>query len=48
VLPVYGMYGAGDRVGLFNHKGKHTFPREARRTAYRWLGHSPTPDRAEE
>jgi dienelactone hydrolase len=39
VLPVYELLGAGDRVGLHNHKGKHTFPREARRLAYRWLDH---------
>jgi dienelactone hydrolase len=37
VLPVYELLGAGDHIGLFNHKGKHTFPREARRVAYRWL-----------
>jgi dienelactone hydrolase len=37
VLPVYELYGARDRVGLFNHKGKHSFPREARQLAYRWL-----------
>jgi hypothetical protein len=29
----------GDRVGLHNHKGKHTFPKEARRLGYRWLDH---------
>jgi hypothetical protein len=39
VLPVYELLGAGDRVGLHNHKGKHSFPREARRLAYRWLDH---------
>ena len=39
VLPVYELLGAGDRVGLHNHKAKHTFPREARRLAYRWLDH---------
>jgi dienelactone hydrolase len=39
VLPVYELLGAGDRVGLHNHKGKHTFPKEARRLAYRWLDH---------
>ncbi len=37
VLPVYKLLGAGDRVGLFNHKGKHSFPKEARRLAYHWL-----------
>lgn len=48
VLPVYDLYGALDSVGLFDHKGKHTFPREGRRVAYRWLdhwlGHTPTRD----
>ena len=39
VLPVYELLGAGDRVGLHNHKGKHSFPREARRLSYRWLDH---------
>jgi dienelactone hydrolase len=39
VLPVYELLLAGDRVGLHNHKGKHTFPKEARRLAYRWLDH---------
>jgi dienelactone hydrolase len=39
VLPVYELLGAGDRLGLLNHKGKHSFPREARRLAYRWLDH---------
>jgi hypothetical protein len=37
VLPVYKLLGAGDRVGLLNHKGKHSFPKEARRLAYHWL-----------
>jgi hypothetical protein len=39
VLPVYRLVGAGERIGLMNHHGKHTFPREARRVAYRWLDH---------
>jgi dipeptidyl aminopeptidase/acylaminoacyl peptidase len=39
VLPVYRLLGAGDRVGLINHHGKHSFPREARAQAYRWLDH---------
>ncbi|MBX9585487.1 MAG: S9 family peptidase [Gemmataceae bacterium] len=47
-LPVYRLYGAADRVELFDHGGKHTFPREGRRVAYRWLdhwlGHTPTRD----
>jgi dienelactone hydrolase len=38
-LPVYRLLGAGDRVGLVNHHGKHSFPRAARRLAYRWLDH---------
>lgn len=38
-LPVYRLLGAGERVGLHNHHGRHTFPREARRLAYRWLDH---------
>jgi hypothetical protein len=37
VLPVYELYGARDRLGLFDHHGKHSFPLEARRLAYRWL-----------
>jgi hypothetical protein len=37
VLPVYELCGAGDRLGLYNHKGGHSFPKEARRLAYRWL-----------
>lgn len=39
VLPVYELLGAGDRIGLYNHKGKHSFPKEARRLSYRWLDH---------
>ncbi len=38
-LPVYELLGAGDRIGLYNHHKKHTFPREARQVAYRWLDH---------
>jgi dienelactone hydrolase len=37
VLPVYELLQAGDRVGLFNHKAKHSFPRPARQVAYEWL-----------
>jgi hypothetical protein len=37
VLPVYELLGAGDRVGLIDHKRKHSLPPEARRVAYRWL-----------
>jgi dienelactone hydrolase len=36
-LPVYRLLGAGDRIGLVNHHGGHSFPRTARQTAYRWL-----------
>jgi dienelactone hydrolase len=36
-LPVYRLLGAGDRLGLVNHKGKHSFPAQARELAYRWL-----------
>jgi hypothetical protein len=39
VLPLYEMLGAGDRVGLVNHNGKHSFPADGRRLAYRWLDH---------
>ena len=46
VLPVYDLYGARDRVGLYDHGGKHSFPRAGREVAYRWLdhwlGHTPT------
>jgi dienelactone hydrolase len=38
-LPVYRLLGAGDRIGLVNHHGKHSFPRTAREPAYRWLDH---------
>ncbi len=33
------LLGAGDRIGLYNHRGGHGFPRDARRLAYRWLDH---------
>ena len=39
VMPVYELLGVGDRVGLFNHRGKHSFPKEGRRIAYQWLDH---------
>lgn len=49
-LPVYQLFGAGDRVGMINHHAKHTCPREARGHAYRWLDHwlrwTPTKDEA--
>ena len=38
-LPVYRLYGAGERIGLYNHRGRHSVPKEARRLAYRWLDH---------
>ena len=44
-LPIYRLLGAADRIGLHDHKGKHSYPREAREMAYRWLddwlGHRP-------
>ena len=50
-LPVYELYGAGNRIGLYNHKGGHSFPREGRRIAYRWLdhwlGHTPLQEETE-
>jgi dienelactone hydrolase len=36
-LAVYRLLGAGDRVGLVNHHGGHSFPRPARQLAYSWL-----------
>ncbi len=49
-LPVYKLYSADDKIGLINHLGKHSFPYEARKTAYRWLDHwlehKPTSDEA--
>jgi hypothetical protein len=49
-LDVYRLLGADDRIGLVNHHGKHSFPRAARETAYRWLDHwlrhTPTTDEA--
>ncbi|MGE3808718.1 MAG: dienelactone hydrolase family protein [Gemmataceae bacterium] len=38
-LPVYELLGAGDRLGLHNHKGKHSYPLAGRKLAYRWLVH---------
>jgi dienelactone hydrolase len=34
---VYGLLGAADRVGLYNHKAGHSFPATAREIAYEWL-----------
>jgi dienelactone hydrolase len=36
-LPVYKLLDAGERIGLYNHKGKHSFPKEGRDLAYRWV-----------
>jgi dienelactone hydrolase len=36
-LPVYRLLGGAERVGVYNHKGGHTFPKPARELAYRWL-----------
>jgi hypothetical protein len=36
---VYTLLGARDRIGLYNHKGGHSFPEPARRLAYQWLDH---------
>lgn len=51
-LPVYRLLGAGDRLGMINHRQGHTFPLEARRLSYRWLDHwlrhRPTRDEAGE
>lgn len=51
VRPVYDLLGASDRIGMMNHKGKHTFPREARQLGYHWLDHwlqfKPTRDEVE-
>ncbi len=49
-LPVYRLLKAEDRIGLINHRGKHTYPLEARQQSYRWLDHwlkhVPTSDEA--
>jgi dienelactone hydrolase len=34
---VYAFLGVGDRIGLHNHKGGHSFPQPARQLAYKWL-----------
>lgn len=39
VLPVYKLLGVPDRIGLYNHHAKHTFPTMARRVSYEWLDH---------
>ncbi len=38
-LPVYRLLGAEDRIGLINHRAKHSYPQEGRRQSYRWLDH---------
>jgi dienelactone hydrolase len=37
VLPVYRLYGAAPRLGLYNHKQGHSVPPEAERRIYEWL-----------
>ncbi len=37
--PVYRLHDAGDRIGLWNHRQKHSFPKESQELAYRWLDH---------
>ena len=39
VLPVYRLLGAEGKIGLINHRGKHTYPQAARRQSYQWLDH---------
>jgi dienelactone hydrolase len=36
---VYALYGAADRIGLYDHHGGHAFPEKGRRLAYEWLDH---------
>ncbi len=36
---VYALYGAADRIGLYDHHGGHAFPEKTRRLAYEWLDH---------
>jgi hypothetical protein len=36
---VYALLRAKERIGLYNHKAGHTFPEQARTTAYQWLDH---------
>ena len=38
-LPVYRLFDAEEKIGLINHKGKHSFPDSARETAHQWLDH---------
>jgi hypothetical protein len=38
-LPVYQLLGAAERIGLHNHRKKHTFPEESQKLAFRWLEH---------
>ena len=35
---MYELLGAGEKIGLHNHKAKHNYPKkEARRLSYQWL-----------
>jgi dienelactone hydrolase len=34
---VYALLGASDRIGLYNHKAGHAFPKQARQLAYQWI-----------
>jgi pimeloyl-ACP methyl ester carboxylesterase len=36
-LPIYRLYGAPARLGLFNHKQGHAVPPEAERRIFEWL-----------
>ncbi len=38
-LPVYRLHKANERIGLINHRRKHSFPKQARRLAYDWIDH---------
>jgi hypothetical protein len=35
--PVYGLLGAGERIGMHNHHRGHVFPEESRELSYQWL-----------
>lgn len=37
VMPVYALYGAPGRVGLYNHKKGHAVPPEAEERIYEWI-----------
>jgi dienelactone hydrolase len=38
VAPLWSLLGAGESVGLLNHRQGHSFPPEAARRSYEWLG----------